>query len=157
MPSSISPAVDLVAFEEGFRNNVYLCPAGYPTIGFGRRVIILDYNTHEEITIPVTRKGEEENLRLRLNAIANWLEAKYPWFALLSPQRQAVLISLAYQVGNDGFTRFRAMIRALAKDNFEEAAREYLNSTAARQCPLRFGRGTAILRDNLSISEAIDL
>lgn len=157
MPSPISPAIDLVSFEEGFRNNVYLCPAGYPTVGFGRRVRVFDYETNEEITFPLTRKGEEANLSSRLASISDWLEAKYPWYAGLSPQRQAVLISLVYQVGRHGFTKFRAMISALEKGNFPLAAREYFDSTAARQCPLRFTRGKAILRDNLSISEALEL
>jgi lysozyme len=156
MPSAISPAVDLVAFEEGFVNRVYLCPAGYPTLGFGRRVVVTDYETGEPITFPVRREKELETLRLKLNARANWLEAKYKWFTQLSPQRQAVLVSLAYQVGNDGFTRFKRMILCLENFDFKGATIEYLDSDAARQCRLRFARGADILRNNTSITSILE-
>lgn len=150
--SSVNPPVDLVAFEEGFRNMVYLCPAGYPTVGFGRRVRILDYETNEEISLPTSRSHESFALATKLGSVHGWLSGKYPWFDSLSPQRQAVLISLTYQVGREGFTKFRRMISALSKFDFEVAALQYLDSDAARQCPGRFARGARVLANDTPIS-----
>jgi lysozyme len=146
----------LLSHEEGFRNNIYLCPEGYPTTGFGRRVRILDYETGEEIPFPFTRAVEADSLASKVGARHDWLASAFPsWYPALSPQRQAVLISLAYQVGNSGLLKFKRMLSALAKGDFEVAALQYLDSSAARQCPSRFRRGARILRDNLEVVYAI--
>lgn len=146
---------DLLAFEEGFRPSVYLCPTGYPTVGFGRRVRVLDYETGEEVTFPILREVEAKRLESKIANLTIWLHNAYPWFDALSPQRQAVLISLTYQVGKGGFQNFKKMIVALAAGDCQSAADEYLNSVAARQTPKRFARGFLILRDNLTIDEAV--
>ena len=153
--SSVNPSVDLVAFEEGFRNMIYLCPAGYPTVGFGRRVRVTDYETGEEVPLPASRSDELYILAGKLGALNGWLSTTYPWFDSLSSQRQAVLISLAYQVGRTGFTKFRRMISALSKFDFEVAALQYLDSAAARQCPARFARGARVLANDTPISRII--
>ena len=149
-------AFQLLSFEEGFRNNIYLCPAGYPTTGFGRRVRILDYETGLEVPFPITRATEATSLASKAGDRHDWLSLRFPsWYPHLSPQRQAVLISLAYQVGNEGLLKFKRMLSALSKFDLEVAALQYLDSDAARQCPLRFRRGARILRDNLEVVYAI--
>lgn len=147
---------DLIAFEEGFRAAVYLCPTGYPTVGYGRRVRVLDYETGVEVTFPISRENEAAHLERRIDKTHQWLTSSFPeWYRALSPQRQAVLISLTYQVGKGGFNNFKKMIAALAAGDCQSAANEYLDSTAARQTPKRFARGFLILRDNLTIDEAV--
>lgn len=145
----------LLSHEEGFRNNIYLCPAGYPTTGFGRRVRILDYETNEEVPFPITRASEISSLSRKIGERHDWLSSKFPlWYPHLSPQRQAVLISLAYQVGNTGFLKFKRMISALAKFDYEVAALQYLDSDAAGKYITRFKRGADILRNN-TIAEKV--
>ncbi len=145
----------LLSHEEGFRNNIYLCPEGYPTTGFGRRVRILDYETGEEVPFPITRATEISSLSRKIGERHDWLSSRFPqWYPHLSPQRQAVLISLAYQAGNDGFLKFKRMISALSKFDYEVAALQYLDSKAARQTPSRFRRGADILRNN-TIAEKV--
>lgn len=148
--------VDLLAYEEGYRDHVYLCPTGYPTVGFGRRVTVCDYETGEPIEFPIKRSEEARRLELKANSLHDWLAASYPWYLRLSPQRQAVLISLAYQVGKEGFRKFKDMIIALSRGDFLSAGNEYLDSVAARtQTSKRFARGARILIDNITVNDAV--
>ncbi|CAH0992211.1 Lysozyme RrrD [Sinobacterium norvegicum] len=40
--------IDLIKRFEGFSSSVYICPAGYPTIGYGH--LVRDYESFEEIS-----------------------------------------------------------------------------------------------------------
>lgn len=40
--------IDLIKRFEGFSSTVYICPAGYPTIGYGH--LVRDHETFEEIS-----------------------------------------------------------------------------------------------------------
>lgn len=147
--------VDLLTYEEGYVGSVYLCPTGYPTVGFGRRVIVLDYETGKPVEFPIRREVEAKHLESKADLLHDWLSEVYTWYPPLSPQRKAVLISLAYQVGKNGFRGFSNMLKALHRGDFVSAANEYLDSKAARQTPKRFARGARILMDNLTVDEVI--
>lgn len=146
---------DLLTYEEGYVGTVYLCSTGYPTLGFGRRVIVLDYETGKPVEFPIRREVEAKHLESKADLLHDWLAERFPFYLKLSPQRQAVLVSLAYQTGRDGFCGFTDMIKALTRGDFTSAANEYLDSKAARQAPKRFARGARILMDNLTVDEVI--
>lgn len=42
-PEQITLAALITAPFEGFRSKPYICPAGYPTVGYGRRIPTLDH------------------------------------------------------------------------------------------------------------------
>lgn len=50
--------LDIIKHHEGFSSNVYICPAGYPTIGYGH--LILPY---EDFSSGITKSQAEDLLR----------------------------------------------------------------------------------------------
>ncbi len=116
---------------------VYTCPAGYPTIGVGRNIQGKGITT-------------DEALMLLRNDIAECeadLAITFPFFSRLDEARKAALIDLRFNVGPGKFRLFKKMIAALAKADYETAAKELLDSAWATQVqPARVQRVVGQLR-----------
>jgi len=63
-----------------------------------------------------------------------------PTWASLTPLRQEVLRDMAFTLGRAGLAKFRRLFMALAQEDYAWAAREILDSAAARLLPDRYGR-----------------
>ena len=79
----------------------------------------------------------------------------------LTPLRQEVLVSMAYNLGQTGLKNFRRMHSALLSGDFDEAAKQMLDSDAAReQAPHRYQRLAAAMQHNsekhLGLTELYD-
>lgn len=121
--------------HEGMRLKPYRCPAGKLTIGVGRNL---------------EAKGltKEEALILLRNDIAettNQLQT-YAWYARLDPIRQKVLVDMAYNLGVGGLLKFRKMIAALERGDYEGAADQMLDSRWAEQVGMRATRLAEMMR-----------
>ena len=126
-------AVKLVAKEEGFRSKPYQDTLGVWTIGHG-----------------ITNMTEEESLAvmaIRLDNLSDRLRDKYEWVHRLSETRQAVILSMNYQLGEYGFSKFKKMIAALISSDYTKAAEESLDSRYAKQTPNRANRQAQLLID----------
>lgn len=115
--------------EEGIVLRPYKCPAGFLTIGVGRN-------------LETTGITQEEAFYLLENDIkrAVLVADEFDWYHLLSPGRQAVVISMIFQLGAHGFNQFRKMIAALNVGDYDLAAKEMLDSVWAKQTPDRAAR-----------------
>ena len=79
----------------------------------------------------------------------------------LTPLRQEILVSMAYNLGRQGLRGFRRMHAALLAGNFDEAAKQMLDSDAAReQARNRYQRLAAAMQHNsekhLGLTELYD-
>ena len=97
--------------DEGFRSKVYLDHLGFPTIGYGTKISELDVSK-EEAERWLDDELDEKEERLR----------RIPEFAKLNVARKNVIRSMAYQMGVQGTKNFKNMWRAIAIDEYEEAA-----------------------------------
>lgn len=78
----------------------------------------------------------------------HWAEmtTSLPWVRLLDPVRQAVLLELHFNLGDDGLRGFVKMLAALRAHNYQVAAAELLDSRAAQQTgPSRYPALAAML------------
>jgi GH24 family phage-related lysozyme (muramidase) len=50
--------LDLIKHHEGYSSQIYICPAGYPTIGYGHLIL-----SHEDFSNGITKKQAEDILR----------------------------------------------------------------------------------------------
>jgi lysozyme len=136
----------LITEDEGFSPNAYddstgrlIAPGytvvGHPTVGYGVR-------------LDGAGLTEEECAWLRDRRInkAQMEALGFPWFPVLNPPRQAVVVSMVYQLGLAGVRGFKKMIAALKVDNYEVAAKEMCFSRWATQTPLRAERLATIMR-----------
>lgn len=126
--------------HEGFRDDYYQCTANKKTIGYGRNV---DNNpfTDDELKMlgredfclePMTEEEAEFLLVNDVKAIHNAIYNNVR-LSRLNLARQAVCVNMAFNLGINGFLRFKNMIKAIKADEFEQAANEALDSRWASQ------------------------
>ena len=116
--------------DEGFRQYPYKDINGILTIGIGR-------NLEQKGISLAEAKG------LLQNDIAetwNELVKLIPWFVNLDPIRQNVLMNLAFNLGVSGLMGFKKTLEYAKKADFSNAAKELLDSKAARQLQKRYQR-----------------
>ena len=122
--------------HEGFRSKPYPDPIhgwDVPTFGIG-----FTYITEEEA---------EYILKRRVESIKKQLTTLIFGFTSLSENIQNVLIEMAFQLGVAGLLKFRKTLAAIEKGDYEEAAKEMLDSKWARQVPRRASEMSSRVRN----------
>ena len=71
-----------------------------------------------------------------------------PWMVGLSSVRQAVFISMAFQMGVSGLLKFHNVLTHATRGEYALAAAEMLESSWNRQTPARAGRLAQAMRTN---------
>jgi len=142
-----SLAVGILTHEQGFREEPYLCSEGYVTIGYGTKLHCDQCQDPSRFTIRVTEMIAMSLLHHELQRVVPQLEKIDGW-ELLSPQRKAVIVSMAYQMGVSGVKGFRNMWEAIRNEDYHTAASEMMDSRWARQTPERAGRHAVIMETN---------
>lgn len=153
--------IDLLGFEEGWRDRPYLCSEGYPTVGYGFK--LGPKLSHGEYV------GKLYDFVLPKAAGDAWLEAlvvgrleamaRHPAIApaldrcfkdcsepYRTNPRVAVLISMAFQMGVEGLAQFFATLNHVAKGRYELAAGSMMKSKWAQQTPRRARRHAEQMR-----------
>ena len=131
-------ALQALKIDEGLRLHPYLCTAGKQTIGYGRN---LD-------DVGITEAEAEAMLRADMEVAiqdAKSFATAAVW-QCLSPNRQAVLINMAFNLGLSRLSQFKRLQTNLARHAYADAADEMLNSRWARQVPNRARRLADIMR-----------
>lgn len=118
---------NLIAKEEGFREKAYRDTKGFLTIGYGFNL--------DSIGIPPTIA--DQWLDFLLDKVRRECVANIKPFVGLNEARQAVLISMAYNMGISGLLKFRGMIKALESKDYVKAAKEMENSQWFKDVPNR--------------------
>lgn len=144
----MSKIIEILNFEEGFRDKPYIDTEGYPTVGTGfligpKGAALSNY----QFTLPKAasdawldalvkaRKDAMNKNGLILNALRNCNDA-----------RADVLISMAYQMGINGLAAFKNTLAMVADKNFDGAAAGMMNSLWARQTAGRAKRHAEVMR-----------
>ncbi len=128
-----------IAEEEGFRNKAYFCAEGYPTIGYGKRIGDKGQPLEHfkfDLPEPVAREWLKQAVLRRLNRIDYYPNVAAA-FHKCDQARQVILLSMAYQMGTSGLSKFTNTLSALERGDYEKAARQSLDSRWARQTPER--------------------
>ena len=123
----------LFIFEEGFRTKRYICSKGHPTIGIGHKLL------KSERFVTITKEQALELFQKDIT-IARKAANKYSWFKDLNEPRQAIILSMIFQLGAKGFADFKQTIRYIEIGQFNAAANEMLDSAWAKQTPNRARR-----------------
>ena len=109
--------------DEGERKFPYKDTVGDTTIGVGRN-LSADGLSEDEITLMLGNDVKDTY---------DMLNHRLPWFGNLDPTRQGAIMNMAFNLGFNGLEKFPAMLAAMAKGDWEGAAREMLNSEWAGQ------------------------
>ena len=133
----------LLKFEEGYCEKAYHCSEGYPTIGIGTKLgpkgaPLSNY------TMVVTEHAAKALLDDEVKKIRNEL-VKCRWYIELDSDRQTIIKSMCYQMGVSGVFKFKKMIAALERGDYNEASLQALDSRWAKQTVARAERHAAVL------------
>lgn len=105
---------------EGFRAQMYKDSLGFWTIGYGR---LLDPAKGGAIS------SDEAEYLLANDLIKAERQCEtLPMYHELSPARQAVLIDMCFNLGLEGLKGFKRTLRAIAEQDYAEAAAYMLQS-----------------------------
>ena len=153
-----------LVFEEGFVNKPYYDQFKYPHIGIGTLLKKQRYYSLTESwklveqrlgrKIPEKRISEEEAKRLATEEI-NKIKGEINRFPLLSSvyntvsqTRKYALISMCYQMGTAGVSKFTTSLSLMLQEEWSEVYKNLLKSKWAKQTPKRAMRISSVLRDN---------
>jgi len=117
--------INMLKRHEGVRNKVYMCPAGYETIGVGRNI--------SESGLGLSEDEVEYLLKNDILRCRNELLGEYDWFENLDSVRQEAMIDLSFNLGQTKLRTFVKTLGHMADGNYEEAGREFYNSRWAEQ------------------------
>lgn len=109
--------------HEGLKLQMYKCPTGYPTIGYGHR---LDIN-------PISEIAAEQILKDDLNLFIPSIIANFPIYEKLNEARRWVLINMAFNLGISGLKQFKNTLKYIENGEYEKAAINMLLSKWATQ------------------------
>ena len=121
--------IEMLKLHEGVRSKVYMCSAGYETIGVGRNIA--------ESGLGLSDDEIEYLLNNDIKRVREELEDNYFWFAALNEVRQDAMIDISF---NLGLTRLRGFVKALeamSREQFDIAADEFMDSRWSQQVGYR--------------------
>ena len=113
--------------NEGYISTVYKDSLGIDTIGYG--FAIKDLNLEEDVCDLIL---ERKVNKLRLD-----VKKKFDWYCNMPTPIKDIVIEMCYQMGVNGFSKFKKTIKLLSQEKFYEASFEMLDSKWAVQTPGR--------------------
>lgn len=103
--------------HEGVRLEPYFCTAGKLTIGIGRN---LD-------DVGISEKEAEFMLMNDLTKVIDQAK-QYSWYEGLNDPRKAVILNMIFNMGANGFSKFKKTHKFIEEGDYTEASLEMLNS-----------------------------
>ncbi len=135
----MTPA-ELISKHEGLRLKPYLDTVGKLSIGYGRNLNDIGISEVEADLLL------DNDIRWATRAAKRIFE--FEWDAL-NEVRQAVLIDMAFNLGEVRLMRFFKMVAAVKRGDFKAAADEMLNSSWAHQTKTRAIEDARLMRDGV--------
>ena len=120
------------------RHIVYTCPAGHATIGIGRNIAKSGLGLSD---IEVEFLLEEDVARC-----ASELGREFPFFSGLDDVRRDAMIDICFNIGITRLKGFAMALGAMARDDYDTAATEFLRSRWADQVGNRAKELAAMIR-----------
>ena len=134
----MSNLIEMLKRHEGVRSHVYLCSAGYETIGVGRNIA--------ESGLGLSDDEIEYLLANDIRRVRDELDDTYFWFAALNEARTDARIDICFTLG---LTRLRGFVKALeamSREQFDIAADEFMDSKWSEQVGSRALEVTEMIR-----------
>jgi lysozyme len=116
--------LEMLKRHEGVRSHVYLCSAGYETIGVGRNISKSGMGLSDD---EVNYLLENDILR-----VLKELSSEYPWFNDLDDVRKDAMIDISFNLGATRLRGFKKALAAMAVADYTLAAKEFLDSKWSR-------------------------
>jgi len=116
--------LEMLKRHEGVRSTVYLCSAGYETIGVGRNI--------SESGIGLSEDEVDYLLENDIARVIKELSSEYAWFNDLDDVRKDAMIDISFNLGATRLRGFKKALAAMEVADYDLAAKEFLDSKWSR-------------------------
>jgi len=116
--------LEMLKRHEGVKSHVYLCSAGYETIGVGRNISKSGMGLSDD---EVDYLLENDIIR-----VIKELSSEYPWFKDLDDVRKDAMIDISFNLGATRLRGFKRALAAMEVADYSTAAKEFLDSKWSR-------------------------
>ena len=128
----------MLKLHEGVKRHVYLCSAGYETLGVGRNI--------SQSGLGLSDDEIDYLLDNDIKRVTEELSKEYDWFDTLDEVRQNALIDISFNLGASRLRGFKNALRAMSEDNYRTASEEFYESRWAKQVGNRAKRLCQMIR-----------
>ena len=125
--------LEMLKRHEGVRSHVYLCSAGYETIGVGRNI--------SKSGMGLSDDEVDYLLENDIARVVKELSSEYPWFNTLDDVRKDAMIDISFNLGATRLRGFKRALAAMEVADYKTAAKEFLDSKWSRDVK---GRATEL-------------
>ena len=125
--------LEMLKRHEGVRSHVYLCSAGYETIGVGRNI--------SKSGMGLSDDEVDYLLENDIARVIKELSSEYPWFNSLDDVRKDAMIDISFNLGATRLRGFKRALAAMEVADYKTAAKEFLDSKWSRDVK---GRATEL-------------
>jgi lysozyme len=135
----MSKLTEMLRRHEGVETHAYKCTAGKITIGVGRNI---------DPAGGIGLSDDEIEMMLENDAArcAEELGREFQWFSGLDDVRRDAMIDLCFNIGITSLRNFKMANAAMAEDDYDKAADEYMDSKWASQVGNRAKEICAMIR-----------
>ena len=116
--------IEMLKRHEGVRSTVYVCSAGYETIGVGRNI--------SSSGIGLSDDEVDYLLENDIERVIKELSSEYPWFNTLDDVRKDAMIDISFNLGATRLRGFKRALAAMEVADYKLAAKEFLHSKWSR-------------------------
>ena len=116
--------LEMLKRHEGVRSHVYLCSAGYETIGVGRNI--------SKSGMGLSDDEVDYLLENDIARVIKELSSEYPWFKSLDDVRKDAMIDISFNLGATRLRGFKRALAAMEVADYKLAAKEFLDSKWSR-------------------------
>ena len=129
---------EMLRRHEGVRNFVYMCSEGYETIGVGRNIA--------DSGLGLSDDEVDYLLDNDIKRVKDELTDEYYWFGGLNDARQEAMIDISFNLGQTRLRGFKKALDAMASEDFDIAADEFMDSRWSEQVGNRAIEVTEMIR-----------
>jgi len=133
---SYEKLIETLRRHEGVEHKVYEDTMGIKTIGVGRNLESVGLSDEEIDYLLVNDIDRTKKL----------IDQYLPWWTNLNEVRQEALINFVFNVGIGTAQKFKNAMKHLEEGNYEESAKEFLDSNWAKQVKGRAIEVTDMIR-----------
>jgi len=126
-PSFSEMRLHLVKYE-GVRNTVYICPAGYKTLGIGSNIEAKGLGGKYRVGQKIDKATIDKFFASDLQKAEGAAKRVFPSFNSQPKEVQIILVSFCFNVGEGGASKFKKFRAAIEGRNYKVASAELKNS-----------------------------
>ena len=132
---------EFILKSEGWRNKTYVCSKGFKTVGIGHK-----FEAGERVKSFYSNQEVNNFFKQDLDEALRAAQVNFPSFSRQPYQIKLVLVSLCFNLGNNGISKFVKFRRAINNQNYTLAGSELKNSLWYKQVTGRANKYISIIQ-----------